>query len=244
MGPSLEKINFEPQDKPNISIIVPVLNEAERILSMIRQVQSLNPFEYWIVDGGSTDGTPNLAGKHTDRVLFVSGGLPAQLNLGGWKAKGDILFFVHADSRIPENALQSISQSMKDPRVAGGGFHLKIRSDRRMIETISRLANLRARILGAPLGDQGIFVRKEVFIRLNGFRSDVLLEDLDFSLRMKKQGRVVLLSEQIITSPRKWERYGVLGTTLAHLRFLIGHFIHANPEELKKRYASFKNRAR
>ncbi len=240
----METINSELKKRLTISIIVPVLNEAERISSIIQQVQSLKPFEYWIVDGGSIDGTLGLAKKHTDRVLFVSGGLPAQLNLGGKKAEGDVLFFVHADSRIPEKALQAISQSIKDPRVVGGGFHLKIDSNRWVIKIINHLANLRARFLGTPLGDQGIFVRKEVFLRLNGFRSDVLLEDLDFSLRMKKQGRVVLLSEQISTSPRKWERYGVLRTTLAHLRFLIGHFIHTDPEELKKRYASFKNRAR
>lgn len=240
----MEKVNSASKNRARISIIVPVLNEAERISSIIRQVISLNPFEYWIVDGGSDDGTLDLARKHTDRVLLASGGLPAQLNLGGERSEGDILFFVHADSRIHEKALQSISLSLNDPRVAGGGFHLQIDSDRRVIKIISHLANLRARLLGAPLGDQGIFVRREVFLRLKGFRSSVLLEDLDFSLRMKKQGRVVLLREQIVTSPRRWEHYGLLRTTFSHLRFVIGHFIHTDPEELKRRYASFKNRAR
>lgn len=240
----MEKVNSAFKNRTRISIIVPVLNETERISSIIRQVISLKPFEYWIVDGGSDDGTLDLARKLTDRVLRVSGGLPAQLNLGGEKSEGDVLFFVHADSRIHEKALQSISLSLNDPRVAGGGFHLQIDSDRRVIKIISYLANLRARLLGAPLGDQGIFVRREVFLRLKGFRSSVLLEDLDFSLRMKKQGRVVLLREQIVTSPRRWERYGLLRTTLSHLRFVIGHFIHTDPEGLKRRYASFKNRAR
>ncbi len=238
----MEKLNIK--EPLTISVIVPVLNEAGRIPKLLHQLRSLQPFEWWIVDGGSSDETVDLAGECTDRILTTTDGLAAQLNLGGEKAKGKVLFFVHADTKLPEEPLLSIQHALKDPNVAGGGFRLMIDSDRWILKIISRLANLRAKFLKAPLGDQGIFVRKKVFQKMGGFRSDVLLEDLDFSLRMKKEGQVVLLKELVRTSPRKWERYGIFRTTLSHLYFLFRHFLLSDPGKLKKRYKSFKDRAR
>jgi rSAM/selenodomain-associated transferase 2 len=211
-----------------ISVIIPTYNEASYLPATLDSVaDSKTNKEVIVVDARSVDGTSDLARARDSRVLFSPWRQRAyQMNLGARHAQGRILLFLHADTRLRTSTLDQIESALTKDRIVGGGFARRYDSNSWFLRTTCLLAGLRTRSTGWFLGDQAIFVRREVFDKLGGFRDLELFEDLDFSMRMTQTGKVVTLSPPVISSPRRFKRHGGVLTTLSDLwltcRFLSG----------------------
>lgn len=218
-----------------LSIIVPVLNEAAVIGETLR---SLAPFrahghEVIVADGGSEDATRELAAPLADQVLQAPRGRARQMNAGAAAASGDALVFLHADTRLPEGADALIFRSLE--KYLWGRFDVRIDSALPMLRMVEFAMNLRSRLTGIATGDQAIFVRRAAF---PGFAEIALMEDVAFSMAMKRQSPPACLREKAVTSGRRWEQRGVLRTMLLMWRLRLGYFLGAAPDDLARRYAS------
>jgi rSAM/selenodomain-associated transferase 2 len=210
-----------------VSVIVPTLNEEAVLGKTLDDLRARGVDELIVVDGGSGDGTEAIARKGATAVLLEPGGLVRQLQRGGAAATGDVLLFHHADLRLPPAALEAIRRSLLRPEVLGGAFRLGFDSRRPIFALIAFGANLRNRLGFGPFGDQAIFIRREAFARLGGFREGAGFEDLDLVKRMRRAGRFVILPGAVRSSPRRYERDGVLRTLFRHLRSSALHVIGA-----------------
>lgn len=209
--------------KPQISVIIPALNEARTITSVLRSLarqDMISVAQVIVVDGMSEDETVDVAyGFPFVEVVQAQPGRANQMNHGARVARAPILWFLHADSTIPEpTSINEILDVMADPEVAAGAFRFKLRGDDLYYRLVTGWVNLRSSLLGRPYGDQGLFVRTKVFQELGGYAPVEMCEDLDFVLRVRKMGRFVLLRHPVETSARTWQRYGKLRTTIYHLR--------------------------
>lgn len=230
-----------------ISIIIPVLNEEEALRRTLDRLERFPEVEIIIVDGGSTDETGAILQAWSDRhsaqariVLHGERGRARQMNAGAKRATGEIFLFLHADALLPVGAIDAVAEAVHAPAVAGGAFRLGIDSERFFLRIVEKLANLRSRLLKLPYGDQGIFVRRGVFERSSGYADLPLMEDVDFIRRLKKEGEIVLLAEEITTSPRRWLREGIYYATLRNLVLLALYFGGVSPRRLARWYPSGK----
>ena len=218
-----------------LSIVIPMLNEAARIA---RALESLAPLrarghEVIVVDGGSEDGSRELALPLADRVLQAPRGRARQMNAGAAAASGDALLFLHADTRLPANADHLIFHSLtKNP---WGRFDVAIEGRSALLPVIAFFMNTRSRLTGIATGDQAMFVRREAF---RGFPEIALMEDVAFSKAMKRQSPPACLREKAVTSGRRWERHGVVRTMLLMWRLRLAYFLGVAPDELARRYAN------
>lgn len=227
-----------------ISVVVPLLNEEKILPSFLRHLQALPISEVVCMDGGSSDRTCALLHNWSEgssglcRRVFSSSppGRARQMNEGAKRATGAILLFLHADSLLHPGALPAILNALENPSIVGGAFRLEIDSSSRFLEMIAAVVNARSRCFNLPYGDQGYFVRRDVFKKLGGFKNLPLMEDVDFIRRLKKEGRIVLLHEAITTSDRRWVDEGVLYTTLRNLTLLSLYFLGVAPERLAQWY--------
>jgi rSAM/selenodomain-associated transferase 2 len=214
--------------EPLISIIIPTLNEAHLILSTLDAIATnATRNEVIVVDGGSSDGTAELAEKKSERVLRTAERNRAiQMNQGRRLAHGHVLLFLHADTLLAPAALEAIASAMRRHQVVGGAFSRRYASQSVFLRATCLLAGLRGRMFGWFLGDQAIFVRTEVFDALGGFRELEIFEDLDFSRRMQRIGRVVTLRPPVVSSARRFSARGPVRTTLSDFwltcRYLLG----------------------
>ena len=199
------------------SIIIPTLNEARCLSETLAQIQQLSPHELIISDGGSDDDTLKIAAKFTQHFLKGSAGRALQMNAGAQVATGDLLLFLHADSRIEPASYQQMLYAMKNSEIIGGAFSLLINSDRWSLQIINQFANLRSKYLGRAYGDQAFFVKKHIFQKMKGFTEFPICEDLDFYKRLKFFGPVILLKEEVLTSPRRWINEGIWFTTIRNI---------------------------
>ena len=199
----------------DVSVIIPALNEAAVIGETLEKLWQDRPAEVLVVDGGSVDATREIARKRA-RVIDSPRGRAVQQNYGAAAASGELLLFLHADC-WPEPGWQAAMQSAaaRDGFVAGC-LQTRIDVGRRLYRAIERAGDLRARWLGIPYGDQGIFVRRDTFLRLGGFPIVSFMEDLMFMRRVRKLGRVKLVGHPIHISARRWERTGVLRQSLTN----------------------------
>ncbi len=216
-----------------ISVIIPTYNEAAYLPSTLDSVADSNTNkEVIVVDAGSADGTSDLARARAARVLLSQRRQRAyQMNLGARDAYGAVLLFLHADTVLPTAALDHIALSLSKNGIVGGGFARRYNSDSRFLRTTCLFADLRTRLTGWFLGDQAIFVRTETFEKLAGFRDLQLFEDLDFSMRMTKTGKVTTLYPPVITSSRRFRGDGVV-TTLSDLWLTCRYLAGADPNAL------------
>jgi rSAM/selenodomain-associated transferase 2 len=219
-----------------ISIIVPVLNEERAIAATLESLSPLAIEEVIVVDGGSTDHTREIVAG-TQAVLASSPSPRSrQMNRGAEIARGEILLFLHADTRLPSSAVTDIRSTMQDSRCVGGHFDVKLDATNWKFQIICRLINLRSRWTKVATGDQAIFVRREVFRGLGGFPDLPLMEDIAFSRALKRQGKVACLRTEVVTSSRRWQKEGVWLTVLKmwalRLLFLAG----VSPFYLKRFY--------
>jgi rSAM/selenodomain-associated transferase 2 len=217
-----------------ISVIIPTYNEAAYLPATLDSIADSNTNkEVIVVDAGSVDGTSDLARARTARVLLSQRRQRAyQMNLGARHAYGALLLFLHADTVLPTAALDHIALSLSENGMVGGGFARRYNSDSWFLRTTCLFADLRTRLTGWFLGDQAIFVRKEAFEKLAGFRDLELFEDLDFSIRMTKTGKVTTLYPPVITSSRRFREDRVVTTTLSDLWLTCRYLAGADPNAL------------
>ncbi len=219
-----------------ISVIIITLNEERYVERLLKQLSKDDDIELIVSDGGSIDRTARTARKYTKNVIVGARGRGVQLNAGAARATGDILWFLHADSILPDDFKGYIINTLGSHGVAGGAFKLNFDSDLSSLKTISIVAGLRSKLTRIPFGDQGVFVKKEIFDRLNGFKDIPLMEDIDFGRRLKKEGRVVLLPSGIKTCSRNWEKNGILKTTIRNWAYITLFLMGYSPHKLYRRY--------
>lgn len=220
-----------------ISVIIPTLNEAAVLKTTLSHLKSISDpgVELIVVDGGSSDETPLIAGEY-GKVLSSARGRALQMNLGAQMASGEILLFLHCDSLPEKGVFSAIRREMADPSCPGGCLSLQFADSHPAFRLIEWGSNWRARWLGWMYGDQAIFVNRKSFTQLKGFPEIELMEDLAFSRALKQLGRPVLLPLKIITSSRRFRKFGIWKTLslmqYIKLRYLLGK----SPAELAKLY--------
>jgi rSAM/selenodomain-associated transferase 2 len=217
-----------------LSVIIPTLNEAAAIGATLAALAPLRGRgrEVLVADGGSEDGTRDIAGPLADRVIVAPRGRARQMNAGAAAATGDALLFLHADTCLPADADLIVVRSLeKNP---WGRFDVAIEGRSTLLPVIAFFMNLRSRLTGIATGDQAIFVRRADFA---GFPEIALMEDVAFSKAMKRRGAPAALHEKVTTSGRRWERQGVLRTMVLMWRLRLAFFLGAEPDELARRYA-------
>jgi rSAM/selenodomain-associated transferase 2 len=199
-----------------LSVIVPALDEERQIASTLTAARQAGAAEVIVVDGGSRDRTRECARPLADRVAGAPRGRARQLNAGAALATGDVLLFLHADTRLPPDAGRAVAAALADPRVVGGRFDVHLDPPSPLLRVVATLMNLRSRLTRIATGDQAIFVRRDVFARLGGFPDLPLMEDVAFSRALKRAGRVACLRIRVATSSRRWRHDGVW-TTIARM---------------------------
>jgi rSAM/selenodomain-associated transferase 2/rSAM/selenodomain-associated transferase 1 len=227
--------------RPMFSIIVPVLNEETAINSAIEHIGDLQgnsgSAEIIVVDGDA--GGKTIQAIQGSNVITAVGkkGRGNQMNRGAALAKGDIILFLHADTRLPFNALNLIDSALHDPVCVAGAFDLAIASERPIFRLIEKTASLRSRLTRVPYGDQGIFFRREYFNAIGGFADIPIMEDVEIMRRIKKRGdRIALIDAPVATSARRWEKEGVLKCTLRNRLMISLYLSGVSPERLAKFY--------
>jgi rSAM/selenodomain-associated transferase 2 len=229
---------------PLVSIIVPVLNEAELIAAFLRKLRSLGAnVEVIVADGGSSDGTWSLAEPLADRVIAARRGRALQMNAGAEIARGEVLWFLHADADVPVDSVDRIRAALKDCSVAGGCFRLRYPRREWIYRVSDSLGNLGVHLFGFGLGDHGIFCRRSAFARVGGHPIVPILEDAELYRRLRRAGRMRQLPEAILSSPRTFEKCGPYRTTCVYFAILFLYVIGAPIPWLNKIYECFRNRA-
>jgi len=221
-----------------LSVIVPALDEADNIGACLRSLAAARRrgAEIIVVDGGSTDATVAAAVPHADVVLRAPRGRAVQLDSGIRAARGDILFFVHADCLAPEHADLIIADAIGSRSMAWGRFDVHIASDRRALRMVAAMMNLRSRHTAIATGDQGIFVTRALLDRIGGMPMLPLMEDIALSRALKRVTAPLCLREKIVASDRRWERRGVARTILLMWRMRLAYYLGADPAGLAPRY--------
>jgi rSAM/selenodomain-associated transferase 2 len=208
-----------------ISIIIPTFNEKGTISQCLETVVDIPGIEVIIADGGSTDRTVEIAEQHRDvKVVTSLMGRSVQMNKGAECAGGKILLFLHADCVLPREVVLNVRNVLEGSSFVGGAFKIRLLSDKLLYRIIEKGINFRSKIFKLPYGDQGLFVKRSVFEELGGFREMPNCEDLDFVCRLKKQGKIAILDERISSSIRRWEKHGILQTSLRN-QFLLTSYI-------------------
>ena len=220
-----------------ISVVIPALDEEAQLAETIASARASGVGEIIVVDGGSRDATASVARQHADRILTASRGRAAQMNAGAAAARGEVLLFLHADTRLPPGFDADVLHALADPTTASGRFDVHLVPGTPLLRAVAELMNLRSRLSGIATGDQAIFVRRGVFEAIGGFEPIPLMEDIALTRALKRRGRVACLRARVETSSRRWLRDGPLRTILLMwwLRFL--YFCGVPPERLRERYA-------
>ncbi|MGB7948756.1 MAG: TIGR04283 family arsenosugar biosynthesis glycosyltransferase [Candidatus Binatia bacterium] len=219
-----------------ISIVIPVLNEEKHITATVAALPRSQPHELVIVDGGSSDRTAEICNRLGATVLVSSRGRARQMNFGARRASGDVLLFLHADTRLPDSAFDDIQQALSNPQCVGGRFDVQLDGAHWMLGVIGAMISLRSRLSQVATGDQAIFVRREVFAELGGYPDIPLMEDVAFSRALKRKGRVACLRSRVLTSARRWERDGVWRTILKMWALKSLYLAGISPLRLKRYY--------
>jgi len=220
-----------------ISVIIPVLDEEKTIASTVNNVRSLGAEEVLVVDGGSTDRTGEISEQAGATVLFGLKGRACQMNRGAQEATGDILLFLHADTRLPPSAFDDVKLALEDPEFVGGRFDVKLDGHRWGLRVVGAMINVRSRLTKVATGDQAIFVRRRIFEELGGFPDIPLMEDIAFCSALKRKGKVACLRSRVITSARRWEVEGVWRTVVRMWTLKLLYLAGVSPMKLKQYYA-------
>lgn len=227
----------------HIAVIIPVLNEQDALAALLPALRPFGFEEVIVVDGGSRDRTVEVARTMCESVSdtnyrIISGpcGRASQMNAGAALATSDILVFLHADTLLPHNVRHVVEHAMVDQRCVGGRFDVRFPRDTGYAWLVSRLMNLRSRLSGIATGDQTIFVRRSVFEQMGGYADMPLMEDIEFSRRLKKLGTIAGLRDKVTTSFRRWEQHGPLRTIVRMWILRLCYWLGRDPRRLQQYY--------
>ena len=221
----------------NISVIVPVLDEAKSIAATLQALALLQPYETIVVDGGSQDMTRDIAAACGVRIIAADRGRARQMNRGAQAACGDVLLFLHADTRLPATGFADIARALGDPRCVGGRFDVALDGSHWMLPVVARLISYRSRLSKVGTGDQALFVRRQVFQSMGGFPDIPLMEDIAFCRALKRLGNIACLRSRVVTSARRWEVDGVWRTIFRMWTLKLLYLAGVSPLRLKQFYA-------
>lgn len=227
-----------------ISIIIPTLNEEANLPVTLRQLAEHPDVELIVVDGGSTDRTVAIAREFTSYVFLSHAGRAVQMNMGARHATGDILLFLHADTFLLPGAIDELHRRLVGDGAVGGAFDLHLDHPGAAGKWIARISSRRSRFLRLPYGDQGIFVWRQVFEEIGGFPAIPIMEDLAFSRRLRRAGRLTFLRTGLVTSARRWQANGLVKTTLVNWWVTLLFLLRVPPRQLRRIYDGWLVRGR
>ena len=229
-----------PAGQPTFSVVIPVYNEADRINSLIGHIRSMAPpdrAEIIVVDGSPDQETAKAVFHPGIRVIGTAPGRGGQMNAGANTAQSPVLLFLHADTRLPPDGFRLIEETLNNNRIVGGAFDLTIDSPRPVFRIIEKVASYRSRMTGIPYGDQAIFIRRDYFSSLGGYKNIPFLEDVDLMRRIRKRGDLILiLSSPVLTSARRWEQEGVVRGTVRNWLVVLLFYAGLSPQRLARLY--------
>ncbi|MGE0356907.1 MAG: TIGR04283 family arsenosugar biosynthesis glycosyltransferase [Burkholderiales bacterium] len=221
-----------------LSIVVPVLDEAAGIAGALAALAPLRSrgAEVIVVDGGSADATRSLAAPLADRVIESPRGRARQMNAGAQAATGEVLLFLHADTRLPPGADRLVLEGLAASGRDWGRFDIAIEGRSPLLPVVAAFMNARSRLTAIATGDQALFARRAAFESAGGFPPIALMEDIAFCRTMRRRGPPLDLRARAVTSGRRWERRGTLRTILLMWRLRLAYFLGADPARLAERY--------
>lgn len=217
---------------PYLSAIIPTLNEAAYIEAALDSLDAAA--EVIVVDGGSSDGTPELARARGAQVIVTAQGRGRQMNAGAARASGDTLLFLHADSEAPRDFEAQIREVMAKPGTVGGAFRLRVDLAARTMRGIEWAANLRSRLLSLPYGDQGIFVSARAFRAVGGYPDLPIMEDVVLVRRLRRRGRIGVARATVRTSGRRWRTLGLVRASFVNVISLAMYSLGVSPEAIAR----------
>lgn len=225
-----------PENSLSIAVIVPLLNEKQRLPALIDMLKSLEADEVVLIDGGSGDGSDELLAASSLNWCTSRQGRAVQMNCGAAQSTSDILLFIHADTLVSSTHLSAVREAMKEESVVGGRFDLRLSGNHPSFRLIEWFINVRSRLSRINTGDQCQFIRRRAFERMGGFPEQPLMEDVEFSKRLKRAGRIACLREKVTTSSRRWEQNGILKTVLLMWKLRLSYWLGVSPERLATIY--------
>lgn len=190
-------------------------------------------YELYVVDGGSTDNTVTIAKRYTT-VINSKRGRAIQMNAGANLCRGDVLLFLHGDTLLPDNGFREVRKRMRDETVAGGSFYIAFDADNFILRGVSFITRFNFRLF--HFGDQGIFVRRDVFQKLRGYKEIPIMEDYDFYKRLRKQGKVILIRMPVISSARRFIKKGVIRQLLINKFVVLAYWAGVDIQTIKRFY--------
>lgn len=221
-----------------ISIIIPVLNEAGTLPATLAALQPWRRqgHEILVIDGGSRDATVQLARPLADRVCHAARGRAVQMLAGAALARGSIFWFLHADTRPPADAARAISDALNTGQYPWGFFKVRFAEPSALLDLVAALMNVRSRLSRIATGDQGIFVTRELFEKVNGFPPLALMEDIALTRTLKRHALPACLDHTLTASARRWRSHGTLRTILLMWSLRLAYFLGVSPQTLVKYY--------
>jgi rSAM/selenodomain-associated transferase 2 len=227
---------------PRLSIIIPTLNEAENIKAALASTQPSTNVEVIVVDGGSKDKTVEIAKSVGVTVISSIAGRANQMNVGAVAASGDILLFLHADTRLPIGFDVMVRTALAQPGIVAGAFALRIDAEMGSLRLVEWGVNVRSRFLQMPYGDQAIFLTRQIFNEIGGFPELPIMEDFEMMQRLKSLGKIAFIPVPVITSARRWLQKGIWQTTLLNQIIIIAYYLGVSPMRIWSWYRREKLR--
>ncbi len=222
--------------KPQLSIIIPVVNEAGHLADRLQALQALRDLcQLLLVDGESNDDSAKIAKPLVDQVLFSPRGRARQMNLGASQTHAEILLFLHADTHLPKDAINQIIEAAAQG-YHWGRFDVSFDSPQAIFKLIAFMMNWRSRLTGIATGDQALFMTRQAFNAVNGFPDIALMEDITICSSLKKLGNPCCLRSKVVTSARRWQEQGIIKTILLMWWLRLRYFLGVNPSDLLLHY--------
>ena len=222
--------------RPSLAVIVPVLNEATALADLLPRLVVLPVSELVFVDGSSTDESRQILTEAGVVWLAAERGRAAQMNAGAAMCRSDVLLFLHADTLIDSSHIQAVREAMENADTVAGRFDVRLSSEQPAFRLISWFINMRSRLSRISTGDQAMFVRRAVFIRLGGFPEQPLMEDIALSRQLKRLGDIACLRQQVTTSARRWQSHGIIRTVLLMWKLRLLYWLGVPAEKLATMY--------
>ncbi|PZV04826.1 MAG: glycosyltransferase [Leptolyngbya sp.] len=224
----------------SLAIVIPVMNESAHLAQTLAVVNTAPEVEVIVVDGGSRDNTVQIAKEFGAVVIQSQPGRAVQMNAGAATATAPNLLFLHADTRLPLGYDELIHKTLRQPKVIAGAFNLAIAGSQIGLRLVEWGVKWRSHWLHMPYGDQGIFLKTEVFHSLGGFPNLPIMEDFVLVQRLNKLGKVAIAAATVSTSDRRWQTFGIFKTTFGNQLIILGYFIGISPATLAQWYRSIK----